>query len=72
VKVALKNFGWLGYQPPLTAIDPSTLVADGYVPPNLASAVITESDFKKGQQPVQLDPEAEAQWLLTWSEVQSG
>ena len=34
------NFGFTGYQPPLTAFTPETLVAEGYVPENLATAVV--------------------------------
>ena len=39
-KIAETNFGFTGYQPPLTAFTPETLVAKGYVPENLASAVV--------------------------------
>ncbi len=71
-KVALKNFGWLGYQPPLESIDPAQLVSEGYVPENLSSAIIAKEDFGLGQVPVQLPPNVERMWLDTWSQVQSG
>ena len=71
-KVGLKNFSWLGYQPPLNSIEPNTLIADGYVPEDLRSAIIEKSDFNLGQAPIQLSPEIEARWLDAWSEVQSG
>ncbi|MGH2752555.1 MAG: polyamine ABC transporter substrate-binding protein [Actinomycetota bacterium] len=71
-KVALKNFGWLGYQPPLNGIEPDKLVGDGYVPENLTSAIIAKEDFELGQIPVQLAPEVESLWLDAWSQVQSG
>jgi spermidine/putrescine transport system substrate-binding protein len=71
-EVALKNFGWLGYQPPLNGILPDKLVGDGYVPENLTSAIIAKEDFSIGQIPVQLAPEVEALWLDAWSQVQSG
>jgi spermidine/putrescine transport system substrate-binding protein len=70
--VALKNFGWLGYQPPLNGILPDKLVGDGYVPENVASAIISKEDFSMGQIPVQLAPEVESLWLDAWSQVQSG
>ncbi len=31
-KVALKNMGWLGYQPPQKALDPKNFVDDGLIP----------------------------------------
>jgi hypothetical protein len=71
-KVALKNFGWLGYQPPLNGILPDKLVSQGYVPENVASAIISKEDFSMGQIPVQLAPEVESLWLDAWSQVQSG
>jgi len=71
-KVALKNFGWLGYQPPLTGIVPERLVEEGYVPENVRSAIIERDDFSLGQIPVQISPEVDARWLDAWSQVQSG
>ena len=71
-KVSLKNFSWLGYQPPLKSIEPAKLVKDGYVPASVETAVIREEDFNKGQIPVQLTPEEDAAWLQAWSQVKSG
>ena len=71
-KVSKKNFGWLGYQPPLNSLDPDTLVKDGWVPEYLSSAVVEEADFGKGQAPIQLTPEADRLWLEAWSHVQAG
>jgi spermidine/putrescine transport system substrate-binding protein len=69
---ALENFGWTGYQPPLTAINPETLVADEYVPPYLDTAIVREDDFEVGQVPLQLAPEVEQMWKQAWSSAQSG
>jgi spermidine/putrescine transport system substrate-binding protein len=71
-KVAIKNFSWLGYQPPLNGATADELVAQGLVPENVVSAVVTEEDMTLGQIPVQLKPEVELRWLDTWSRVQSG
>jgi spermidine/putrescine transport system substrate-binding protein len=71
-KGSLKNFGWLGYQPPQKSLDPDTLVKDGWVPDYLATAVIRQEDFQRGQAPVQLSPQEDAAWLQAWSEIQSG
>jgi len=69
---ALENFGWTGYQPPLTEINPETLVADEWVPPNLESAVVREEDFEIGQVPLQLTPEVDRLWKQAWSMAQGG
>lgn len=69
---ALENFGWMGYQPPMNAIDTTLLVEDEWVAPNVASVVITNEDFDNplANVPVQLTPEVDAQWLEAWSRVQ--
>jgi spermidine/putrescine transport system substrate-binding protein len=71
-QVAIKNFSWLGYQPPLNGATADVLVSEGLVPENVTSAVVTEEDLTLGQIPVQLKPEVELRWLDTWSRVQSG
>ncbi len=70
-KHAMKNFGWLGYQPPIKSLDPGTLIKDGWVPEALDTAIIREEDYNFGQAPVQLEPAEDKAWLDTWSEVQS-
>jgi spermidine/putrescine transport system substrate-binding protein len=71
-KVAIKNFGWNAYQPPMTTLDPNKLVSDGTIRKNLATTVIVQSDFDMGQIPQQLTPDEDKQWLDTWSKVQQG
>jgi spermidine/putrescine transport system substrate-binding protein len=71
-KYGMKNFGWLGYQPPLKTLDPDTLVKDGWVPEPLATAIIVEDDYEFGQSPVQLTPAEDRAWLDAWSAVQAG
>jgi spermidine/putrescine transport system substrate-binding protein len=70
-KYSMKNFGWLGYQPPLNALDPGSLVKDGWVPAPLESAILTEDDFGLGQAPIQLTPEEDAAWLDAWSDIKA-
>lgn len=69
---ALENFGWVGYQPPLTSLNPESLVADEWVPPYLESAIVREDDFDNplANVPIQLDADADAAWLEAWSKVQ--
>jgi spermidine/putrescine transport system substrate-binding protein len=69
---ALHNFSWTGYQPPITAINTETLVADEYVPEYLDTAVVREEDFEIGQVPLQLPPEAEQMWKQAWATAQAG
>jgi len=71
-KVAVKNFGWNAYQPPINALKPDTLVSDGMIRENLASTVIEQDDFEMGQTPQQLTPEQDERWLEAWSRVQQG
>jgi spermidine/putrescine transport system substrate-binding protein len=71
-KYAMKNFSWLGYQPPLKNIEPAKLVADGLVPAPLENALLLEGDYEFGQTPVQLDPTEDRAWLEAWSSIQSG
>jgi spermidine/putrescine transport system substrate-binding protein len=71
-KHALENYGWLGYQPPQNSIDPKKVVAQGYVPAHLASAVITPADFDTGQQLLQLSLAGEKLWDDAWSKFTAG
>ena len=71
-KVAVKNFGWNAYQPPINTLKPDKLVSDGMIRENLASTVIEQDDFDMGQIPEQLTPEEDKRWLEAWSRVQQG
>jgi len=70
--VALKNFSWVLYQPPLVDLDPEQLVTDEYIPDYLTSTLVFEEDFGVGQLPLQLPPSVDANWIRAWAEVQSG
>ncbi len=69
---AIENYGWLGYQPPQTSLDPSKVVADGYVPAHLESAVVRPEDFEAGQQLLQLTLAGERTWDDAWSKFTAG
>jgi spermidine/putrescine transport system substrate-binding protein len=71
-KNGLENLSWNGYMPPLTAVDPDTVVAQGYIPKNLASTIVRESDFKKGVTIDALTAEGQALWLNAWSSFKAG
>jgi len=67
------NFvNFVGYQPPFVTIDPDRLVADEVVAPNLKTAVVRESDFLQGSQPLELSPEGQTLWQNAWAEFKAG
>ena len=70
--IAETNFGFTGYQPPLTAFTPETLVDKGYVPQNLAGSVVTEKDFETGVPLLQLPAAADAEYHRIWQEFKAG
>jgi spermidine/putrescine transport system substrate-binding protein len=71
---SLENFSFVAYQPPQAALDPETLVADGWVPEWLESAIIRESDFDDplAVLPRALAGEEELAWNDAWQRAQSG
>lgn len=70
--VAFENYGWLGYQPPQSSLDPETVVADEYVPEHLATAVVRPEDFDDGHQLLQLSLQGEKLWDDAWSRFTAG
>lgn len=71
---ALENFAWLGYQPPQVGLNIESLVADEWIPENLATAVVTKEDFARPRAvvPTQLTPETEALWLENYLRAYAG
>ena len=70
--VSLKNFSWVGYQPPLRSLTPETMVSDGYVPENLASAVVKPEWFQVGYPLLELPPEVEGEYQAIWQQFKAG
>jgi len=70
--IAFNNFMFTGYQPPQTKIVPSKLVSDGTIPANLATVVVEESLFSKGQRLLELPPAVDAQWQAIWQQFKAG
>ncbi len=71
-KVAGQNFGYTGYQPPLTQFTPEHLVSEGYVPQNLSTAIVKQSDFDTGIPLLQLPAAADAAYHQVWQEFKAG
>ncbi|WP_432476453.1 polyamine ABC transporter substrate-binding protein [Nocardioides sp. GXQ0305] len=67
-----KNFGFTGYQPPLKQFTPDNLVAQGYLPQNLSTAIVKESDFEVGFPLLQVPAEADAEYHRIWQEFKAG
>ena len=67
------NFvNYTGYQPPLTALNPDKLVADGVVPKHLRTAIVRESDFDVASQFTELTPAGATEWQNAWAEFKAG
>jgi spermidine/putrescine transport system substrate-binding protein len=71
-KSSIKNFSWVLYQPPLNVIDPSELVKDGYIVPNLRPTVVQKQDFDTGIVQTALPPAVDRQWQDAWADFKSG
>jgi spermidine/putrescine transport system substrate-binding protein len=71
-KNALDNFGFIGYQPPQTSLTPAKTVSDGYVPENLASAVVRREWFPHAVPLLELPPDADAAWHQIWQQFKAG
>lgn len=69
---ALVNYGYEGYQPPLNSIDPDQLVADGYVPENLANILISPSDLGLGVQELELPAATTQRYQQIYEQVTGG
>ncbi len=69
---SLRNFSWLGYQPPQKSIDPASVVADELVPAHLDTTVIRPEDFATGYQLLQLTLAGERIWDDAWSTFTAG
>ncbi|MFM9134584.1 MAG: spermidine/putrescine ABC transporter substrate-binding protein [bacterium] len=70
--ISLKNFSWVGYQPPLRSLTPETMVADGYIPENLATAVVKPEWFQVGYPLLELPPEVEGEYQAIWQQFKAG
>ena len=71
-KVAYENFTWVGYQPPLTSLDPSRLVKDGLAPKTLEAATVLPTYFDAGYRTLELPSAAEAKWQDNWTRFKAG
>lgn len=69
---AIFNYGYEGYQPPLSFIEPDAIVSQGLVPANLKNIVITEQDFPLGVTELEITPAANQMWESIYQQVTGG
>ena len=70
--ISLQNFGFNGYQPPLTKLSAKYLTDNGYIPKNLASSVVQRSDVSQGHTFYEVSPSTEALWQTDWARFKAG
>ena len=71
-KNALTNFSFVGYQPPQKSLVPDTVVARGFVPKNLSTAVVQEQYFGIGYRLLELTVDNDAAWHRIWLAFKAG
>ncbi len=69
---ALANMGYVGYQPPQNGLTAHKLIAEGYVPKALSSAVVTPEQIDRGYRVLTLTPQGSALWENAWSQFMAG
>jgi spermidine/putrescine transport system substrate-binding protein len=69
---ATQNFGFTGYQPPLKQFTPGALVKQGFVPPNLATAIVKQGDFGRGFPLLELPITTDTEYHQIWQEFKAG
>jgi spermidine/putrescine transport system substrate-binding protein len=70
--IGLRNFGWNGYQPPLTKLSARYLIDQEYIAKNLLNSVIVPGDFDSGLTFYEVSPATEALWRNNWSRFKAG
>jgi spermidine/putrescine transport system substrate-binding protein len=70
-KTALKNYSWNGYQPPQTELDTRSLIAEGYIPPYLESAIVHRYEFNRSFMQLELSPAADRVWHRIYDEFEN-
>jgi spermidine/putrescine transport system substrate-binding protein len=82
---AIKNWTWVGYQVPFTAVEPDTIFDEGYPGlegwfsweyeghwDNLRSTIVTQDDFDIGKRAIGLPVEVDSLWQDAYAEFKAG
>ena len=71
--VAYENFtGYVGYQPPITAINPEVLTEREIIPASLSGVIVTREDYANGNAYLGLTAAGDRLWDATFSQLKSG
>jgi spermidine/putrescine transport system substrate-binding protein len=68
---ALENYSWNGYQPPQTKLDTRSLIAEGFVPPYLESAIVHRYEFNRSSMQLELSRAADRVWHRTYEQFEN-
>jgi spermidine/putrescine transport system substrate-binding protein len=72
-KVAYANFvGYVGYQPPLNAINAQQLFDRGVLPAGLRNTVVTHEDYANGNAYLTLSSKGQQLWDRAWAAFRNG
>ena len=72
-KVAYENFaGYVGYQPPLNAIDATVMFDQGLLPQSLRRAVVTREAYANGNAYLTLSAKGQQLWDGNWAKFRNG
>jgi spermidine/putrescine transport system substrate-binding protein len=72
-QVAYTNFvGYVGYQPPLNAINAQQLFDKGVLPKGLANTVVTHEDYANGNAYLTLSASGQRLWDNAWAAFRNG
>jgi spermidine/putrescine-binding protein len=72
-KVAYANFvGYVGYQPPLTAIDANLLFKNQILPPQMRTAVVDHEAYANGNAYLTLSATGQQLWDSSWAAFRNG
>ena len=70
--VALTNFGYEGFQPPLVGVSEAEFYKAGYIADTLQNTLVSEDDFAQGQPVLPLTPDQDRLWQDVWSRFKAG
>ena len=72
-KNAMANFtNMTGYQMPVSAFTPASMVSSGIVPDHLSTVIVSEDDFAKGSRELELPTDMDLLWQSAFTELQAG
>ncbi|MEX2101706.1 MAG: extracellular solute-binding protein, partial [Actinomycetota bacterium] len=71
-EIAIENYSYEGFQPTIDGVTPERILADGLVPENLESILLTEDAAINGLQTLELEPQVDQLYQQIYQEVSGG